>query len=141
MKHGLTNKCSVSTDFETSRQEHTLEYLAKYFDNSATGMTTSKYLQMCEMMGDTPDPRKLPPEYMDFPGYVHDSIDIFNALPDTYSGGMSTVYVGKDLSSLSVLFDLFLVAQDYRMKVFRVIQFLDNRARKQAIKEANKARK
>ena len=141
MNLGLTNKCSVSTDFETNRQEATLDYLAKYFDNSSRGIDTTRYLQMCETMGDIPDPNKIPPEYSDFPTYVHDAIEIFNALPDTYSGGMSTVYVGKDLASLPVLFDIYLINQGMKMKVFEVIRFLDNRARKQAVKEAEKAAK
>ena len=127
----------ISNDFETDRQEATLSYLVKYFDNSNAGVSAEQYLAMCKVMGDEPDMNKLPPEFGSFPSYVQIALEIFNALPDTYSGGMSPIYVGKNLSSLPVLFDLYLVG-DEKMQVFEVIRFLDNRARKQAIKEASK---
>jgi hypothetical protein len=130
----------ISNDFENSRQEATLEYLAKYFDNASSGITTEQYLNMCQVMGDEPDINKLPPAFESFPSYVQIALEIFNALPDTYSGGMSPVYTGKNLAALNILFELYLV-KDESMKVFDVIRFLDNRARKQAIKEAEKANK
>jgi len=139
--HGLTNKCSVSTDFEISRHESTLEYLGKYFDNATSGVSIERYLEMCEVMGDTPDPEKMPPDYGDFPAYVHIGIEIFNALPDMYSGGTTPIYTGKDLASLTMLFELYLVEVSMRMKTFEIIRFLDNRARTQAIKAAEKANK
>jgi len=132
--------CLISNDFETNRQAATLDYLAKYFDNAALGITSERYLSMCEAMGDEPDMNKLPPEFSDFPSYVQVSIELFNSLPDTYSGGMSTVYTGKNLSSLPVLFDLFNIT-DEKLKVFEVIRFLDHRARTQAHKQAEKASK
>lgn len=141
MTLGLTNKCSVSIDFEQDRQEATLDYLGRYFDNASKGISTEKYLEMCATYGDEPDPSKIPPDYSSFPVYVHVAMEIFNALPDTYSGGMSPMYTGKDISSLPVLFDLYLVDKHMQMKTFEVIRFLDNRARKQAIKEAEKAAK
>lgn len=132
--------CLISNDFESNRQEATLEFLAKYFDNANSGMSIEQYLSMCEAMGDEPDINKFPPAFESFPSYVQIALEIFNALPDTYSGGMSPVYTGKNLSALQILFDLYLV-KDESMKVFDVIRFLDNRARKQAIKEAEKANK
>ncbi len=92
-------------------------------------------------MGDEPDMSKIPPDFSSFPAYVQVSIEIFNSLPDTYSGGMSPVYTGKNLSSLPVLFELFLIAEDERLQVFEVSRFLDHRARKQAMKAAEKANK
>lgn len=133
--------CSISNDFETDRQEATLDYLGTYFDNAQTGMDTAKYLKMCELMGDEPDMNKIPPDYSSFPAYVHVAIEIFNSLPDTFSGGMSSVYSGKNFSSLPVLYELYLVDNEDKLKVFEVIKFLDTRARKQAIKEAEKAAK
>lgn len=135
------NKCSVSIDFETDRQELTLKYLGNYFDNAKLGVDPDKYLAMCEALGDTPDLDKLPPNWDSFPWYVHTSMEIFNALPDTYSGGMSPVFTGKNYSSLPVMYDLYLVGDEDKMKIFEVLRFLDNRAREQAIKEAKKAAK
>ena len=134
--------CLISNDFEASRHEDTFKYLTIYFDNANTGMNTEKYLAMCLALGDEPDPNKIPPDYNSFPPYVHTGIDIFNSLPDTYSGGMSPVYAGKNFSSLTALFDIFQVdSRSERMQVFEVIRFLDTRARKQAIREAEKAAK
>ena len=96
---------------------------------------------MCEVYGDTPDPNKMPPEYDSFPSYVHVAMEIYNALPDTYSGGMAPVYTGKNLSSLQVLFDLFRVDTDDRLVVFEVIRFLDTKAREQSMRDAEKANK
>jgi hypothetical protein len=96
---------------------------------------------MCKAMGDEPDMNKMPPDYGDFPSYVHTAMEIFNSLPDTYSGGMSSVYAGKNISALPVLFEIFEVSNHNKMKIFEVVSFLDNRARKQAIKAAERAAK
>tara|TARA_B110000908_G_scaffold169268_1_gene226038 strand:- start:1366 stop:1728 length:363 start_codon:yes stop_codon:yes gene_type:complete len=115
--------------------------LGRYFDNAQVGMDAEKYLTMCATFGDTPDPEKMPPEYSSFPSYVHVAMEIFNALPDLFSGGMSPIYTGKAISSLPVLYDLYMVDNHMKMKTFNVIRFLDSRARKQAVKEAEKANK
>lgn len=107
-------------------------------DNAAVGMTQEKYIQVCEAMGTEVDMDKMPPDYHDFPSYIHTALNVFNALPDNFSGGMHPIYVGKDLASLSQLFELFEVDKPDRLMVFEVIQFLDGRARKQAIREAKK---
>lgn len=104
-------------------------------------MTQEKYIQMCNTMGDEIDPAKLPPEYSSFPNYVHLAIDVFNCLPDRFSGGMSSVYSGKDLASLDILYNLFMVSEHQKLLVFGVITFLDGRARDRALKEAKKASK
>lgn len=135
-------RCLISNDFETKRHESTLEYLGRYFDNSQRGgMSREQYLEMCSQMNLEIEPDKIPPIYEDFPSYVHVSLDIFNALPDRFSGGMSSIYTGKDLASLEVLFHLYRVEPDEQMKVFDTIGFLDSRARKQAIRDAERANK
>lgn len=96
---------------------------------------------MCNLLGDEIDPSQIPPEMSDFPSYVHVGIDIFNCLPDTFSGGMSSFYSGKNLASLEVLFKLFMAAEDQKLLIFGVITFLDGRARERALKEAKKASK
>lgn len=134
-------RCSISNDFETDKHEAVLDYLGRYFDNAKRGMTAEKYLDMCERMGDTPDPEMIPPDLQDFPPYVVMGMEMFNTLTDTFTGGMSPVFCGKDLSALPVLFDIYLVEQSDKIKILDVIKFLDNRAIKQAVKEAEKANK
>ncbi len=105
-------------------------------------MTTDKYIQMCEEFGDPIDEDAIPPSYEDFPSYVHYGILIFNALPDIYTSTMETVlFTGKDYSSLPILFELYRISQDDRLLIFEIIQFLDSRARKQALDRAKKPKK
>jgi len=131
----------VFTDFETNRAEATIDFLKQYLDNARIGITPETYLRMEEEMGREPDYSNIPPDYDSFPSYVHVAIDIFNSLPDMYSGGMSSIYAGKNYSSLEIIFSMYLVDTEDRMKVFTVLQFLDSRAKTSAIKEANKAAK
>lgn len=105
-------------------------------------MTSEVYLRMCEEFGDPVDWEKIPPDYMDFPSYVHSAINIFNSLPDNYTSTMEKIiYTGKDYASLPVLFELYQTPQDDKLLIFDVIQFLDSRARKKALQEANKKSK
>lgn len=93
---------------------------------------------MCAALGDTPDLNKMPPELEDFPDYVLIAMDLFNCLPDKYTGGMEPIYAGKDYSSLEILYRVFDVEPDEERLTFRVIQFLDTRARNKAIRDAER---
>lgn len=136
---GSTNRCLAYTDFETNREEATLDYLKIYLDNAAVGVTAETYIRMeMELVGKV-DYEKVPPVFEDFPYYVHQAVDIFNVLPDTYSGGMSSIYVGKDYSSLEVFFSIQQIEGEERLTVFEVIRFLDTRAREASLKEAKKS--
>jgi hypothetical protein len=136
---GSTNRCLAYTDFETDRKEATLDYLKQFLDNAKVGVTAETYIRMEEQLGGEIDPDKIPPSFEDFPLYVHQGVEIFNALPDTYSGGMSSMYVGKNYSSLEIFFSLYLIEGADRLSVFEVIKFLDGRARDASYKEAKKS--
>jgi len=131
----------VFTDFESDRSDATLDYLKSYLDNAKVGITPETYLRMEEQMGREPDYSNMPPDYDDFPTYVHLAIEIFNSLPDLYSGGMSSIYVGKNYSSLDVIYSMYLVEVGEKMEIFNVLKFLDSRAKTSAMKEAQKAAK
>lgn len=115
--------------------------LDKFLLNAQIGVTRESYISMCEQLGDEVDPNKIPPRYSDFPTYVHQAYDIFNSMSDTYAPGMSPIYIGKDYSALPVFYDLFGVLKEYKMDVFEVIQYLDAKARQQAVSEAKRASK
>lgn len=87
-------------------------------------MTRERYLDMCEQLGSVPVESEIPPEFDDFPPDVQDSIVIYSYLRDNweYMGGN---YVGKDLTNLFQLFDLFEVEHTSRKLVFQVIRQLD----------------
>ena len=129
----------ISNDFEENRREFLFDTLDRFLSETHAKMTKATYLQMCEQLGEEPDPEKMPPDFTDFPYYVHRAFDLFNALPDTYSGGMDTIYVGKDFSAINSLFDIYNVED--RRKVFEVILHLDSRARDKAIQDAKAAQK
>lgn len=96
---------------------------------------------MCELYNDPIDWDKCPPDWEDFPWYVHISLPIFNALPDNYIGGMEPLYSGKDITALPVLLDLYdITDKEDRLLVFETIQFLDGRARDQAVAARKKAK-
>jgi hypothetical protein len=101
-------------------------------------MTKSKYLEACVQLGDEPDWDLMPPDYEDFPIYVHQALEVFNYLPDTYSGGMEPIYSGKDYSALQSIFQVLEVEREDTLLVFKVVHHLDTRARKQAITAAKK---
>jgi hypothetical protein len=110
-----------------------------YLDNAKVGVTAETYIRMEEQLGGEIDYSKIPPSWEDFPHYVHLAVELFNSLPDTYSGGMSSMYVGKNYSSLEVLLSLYSIEGDDRLAVFEVIRFLDARAKEASLKEAKKA--
>lgn len=110
-------------------------------DNGNVGMTYERYIDTNLQMGLAVDFDKAPPRYEDFPSYVHTAIDIYNLLPDTYSGGMESIYSGKNLASLQVLLDIKLVDREDYQYILDVLTFLDDRARRKAISDAEKRNK
>jgi hypothetical protein len=96
---------------------------------------------MCRLYNDAVDWNKCPPDIEDFPDYVHDALTLFNCLPDTYISTMdSPIYSGKDITALPVLFNVYSIrdCHYHRLLVFETIQFLDGRAREQALSERKK---
>ena len=94
-------------------------------------------------MGDEVDETKIPPELEDFPSYVHRALDIFNKLPDIYTSTQNALlFTGKDLSSLETLYRIYEVEDNEEKRlILDVITLLDTRARKQSLKEAERAAK
>lgn len=87
-------------------------------------MTREHYLEMCEVMGKPPLDEDIPPEFDDFPPDIQDSIVIYSYLRDNWEY-MNGNYIGKDLTNLFQLFDLFEVEHSSRKLVFQVIRQLD----------------
>lgn len=87
-------------------------------------MTRQRYLDMCQELGNEPIESEIPFDFEDFPPDVQDSIVIYGYLKDNweYMGGN---YIGKDLTNLFHLFDLFEIEQTSRKLVFQIIRHLD----------------
>lgn len=71
-----------------------------------TGIDVEKYLLVCEQLGQTPDPSKLPPERSMFPVEVLDAFILHDVLSDRWDG-TSGYYMGKDFSALGTYIDIF----------------------------------
>ena len=51
-------------------------------NNTDTGMTRERYLEMCEQMGNEPIQEEIPPDIEDFPSIVNEAVNTFNMLGD-----------------------------------------------------------
>ena len=97
-----------------------------------------QYLEICEQLGQEPDPQKMPLTESDFPAEVQVAFFMFNLLSDNWEG-MSGSYMGKDWSHCSQLFQIYGIEDQkttiYLMKLYERI-LMNYRA-----EEAEKRRK
>lgn len=68
-------------------------------------MPKEQYLDVCFQMGDEPDPDRCPPGLEDFPLDVQKGIMVYGKLGDRLAADIG--YLGKDLTSLPILMDLY----------------------------------
>lgn len=104
-------------------------------------MDYERYVETCKQLNVPIEEDKIPPCLEDFPDYVLVSINIFNTLPDTFSGGMEPIFSGKDLAALPVLLDIYEVEKEDYLYILDVLSSLINRTRHKAISDAKKANK
>ena len=78
------------------------QLLDRYVKESTQNVDVSKYLALCEQLGQEPDPDKMPLEASAFPYEVQVAFFVFDLLPDKWDG-MSGMYLGKDWSSANFL--------------------------------------
>ncbi len=64
---------------------------------------------MCKQLGTEPDMDEIPPELKDFPECMQIAVDIYNMLPSSFTGGMESSFIGKDLSTVATFFEIFQV--------------------------------
>ncbi len=72
---------------------------------------------MCEQLGEEPDPDKVPPTLDVYPHEVQVAFFIHQLLPDRWEG-MSGTYMGKDMSSLGTLLDVWEVKSPKQILFF-----------------------
>ena len=101
-------------------------------------VSIDQYLEICEQLGQEPDPQKMPLTESDFPAEVQVAFFMFSLLSDVWEG-MSGSYMGKDWSHCQQLFDIYEVEDKkttiYFMKVYERI-LMNHRS-----EEADKKRK
>jgi len=102
--------------------------LKKFFDVADQKITADKYFEICEQLGQEPDPERIPVEWADLPELTRDSINIFNTLGDRIVADIG--YLGKDYSNLGNLLDAYKI-EDVALAL-DIIFWLDSRAIKQS---------
>ncbi|QQO38507.1 hypothetical protein VPG01_149 [Vibrio phage VPG01] len=114
------------------------EALDKYFDKQ-NGFSKSKYLKMCAQLGETPDPKRIPVDFSDFPSLVKDAIEIYNRLGDRFtSTDLGPLYIGKDLNTLDLFYNVYQINDmEDRKLVMEVIQHVDSKMVKKAVSKWN----
>ena len=87
-------------------------------------ISIDQYLEICEQLGQEPDPQKMPLTESDFPAEVQVAFFMFSLLSDNWEG-MSGSYLGKDWSHCSQLFEVYEVEDQkttiYLMKLYERI--------------------
>ena len=95
-------------------------------------MTKDQYLRMVEQTGEEIDWERCPPDAEDFPESVVRAMNIFNSLGDRVFADIG--YVGKDFTTLDLLYDLYKVKEHEKDWAFELILFLDDRTRQESQK-------
>ena len=114
--------------FVQEEKESLLKRLENLYVNLGTGMTQEKYLNICEQLGQEPNPDKMPPAWEDLPEIAQTAINTFNALGDRVYPEIG--YVGKDYTNLSILIDIYGIEDtDYFIEI---LNWLDARAIKKS---------
>jgi lysine/ornithine N-monooxygenase len=89
--------------------------------------------QLLELGADAPSLEDCPRSIEDFPHIVHNTMEIYELLPDEYiiAPNGKTLYKGKDLSTINTFFELFYVDNIPDKKlIIELIGLLDVKTRK-----------
>lgn len=137
---------SVSTLFVLKEHKRRLKDLEKFAKQvnvpSGSRMTKEAYLAMCEQLNMEPDPSQIPMDIHSLDSLCQEAVAIFNILNDTFVPGTYPMYNGKDLSGLTLAFDLFNITnREDKLQMLEFIRILDSEAKKSAISEYKKATK
>ena len=110
--------------------------LSKFFKSSESKVDANRYFEICEQLGQEPDPERIPVEWADLPAVAHDAINIFNTLGDRIVVDIG--YLGKDYSNLSVLIDAYKIEDP--MLLLDILHWLDERAIKRSQEQMKRER-
>lgn len=88
-------------------------------------MTKEQYFEMCEMMGSDPVQSEIPVELDDLPTEVQTTMQIYGLLPDIWDT-MVGRYVGKKMTNIKDIFDMWEVDIADRRIMYTLLLTLDN---------------
>ena len=100
-------------------------------NNTDTGMTRDRYLDMCEQLGNEPIEEEIPPDLADFPDIVIYALNSFNMLGDKIYPDIG--YTGKDYTNLPHYIKLYNIED--KEYFLNLLAWLDARAIKKASDE------
>lgn len=113
-----------------------MKRLEKFFKNSDSKMTRSRYLEMCDQLGKEPDPNEIPPDWEDFPEIVGQAMATFSSLGDRIYPDIG--YMGKDFTNLDHYLDIYGV-EDKEL-FLEILVYLESRAIEQSQKDLKRER-
>ena len=113
------------------QKDECLKRLERMLNNTDTGMTRERYLEMCEQMGNEPIEEEIPPDMSDFPTIVSEAVSTFNMLGDRIYPEIG--YVGKDYTNLNHYLELYGV-EDKEYFLY-LLSWLDSRTIKKSSEE------
>lgn len=89
------------------------------------GVTKEHYLEMCKMMGTEPVEDEIPVEITDLPYQAQTAAEIYSYLRDRWES-FSGAYLGKDLSNIKEVFEIWNVEIPEYKIIFIIINMIDN---------------
>ncbi len=104
------------------------ERLTKFFNNAESKITVDKYFEICDQLGQEPDPDRIPIQWSDIPNEAQIAVSIFNSLGDRLVADIG--YLGKDYTSLPVYIEACGVENVELL--LEILSWLDSRAIKQS---------
>lgn len=93
-------------------------------------MTKDQYYEACELMGTVPVDDDVPVELEDFPPEVQQAFELYQVLQDVWEG-MSGTYMGKNMSGIADLFNIYQVSQDEKRFMLELIALIDSERMRQ----------
>lgn len=102
-------------------------------------MTKDQYLEMCEMLGNEPDPDEIPIEFDDLILDVQEAVKIYNSLQDCWDY-MNGNYIGKNLNGFKDVLDIFDVCREDYRQMYELVMQID-RIRAKSINDSIKLNK
>jgi hypothetical protein len=91
-------------------------------------MTKARYYEMCDALGSTPIEEEIPIEFEDFPVLVQTALTLYETLRDEWDY-MAGNYIGKSHGNIFLLFDLYMIEEEERLLVYKIITLADNERR------------
>lgn len=87
-------------------------------------MTKDIYFEMCEALGSEPVESEIPVEYSDLPTDIQYALSIYSKFRDEWDT-MNGVYLGKNYTGISDIFDILDVPKEDRRTMFDLLDLID----------------